>query len=254
MDTSDFTEDDLTPPVSSRGLPAVRVSAVRSDPPGLPPPASFSVFALGATEIRNLATLRQRDDWALWEPAVRKELEYAITIKSALTYRTHAQMRVARRDYPDVFEILHLVTPCVVKHDADGNMSRRKFRVTVADDRGRPNSKFAAETYSGAIDGATVRYLANLTLGRNGKRRYLDVQAAYFNGRKPHPGEPGGRSIWVPVPAGWDAFGYRSHADDGSRNWRGDRQRSRPSRRRAHLGQRLRRLPSERGFRAICRG
>jgi hypothetical protein len=98
-------------------------------------------------------------------------------------------------------------------------MSRRKFRVTVADVRGRPNSKFAAETYSGAIDGATVRYLANLTLGRRGKRRYLDVQAAYFNGRKPLPGEPGGRSLWAPVPAGWDAFGYRSHADDGSRNW-----------------------------------
>ena len=161
LDTSDFSEDESTLPVTLMGPLDVRVSAVRSDPPGESSPASFNVFALGATEIRNLASLRQRDDWGLWEPAVRKELDHAIKTKSALTFRTSAQMRAARRAYPDVFEILHLVTPCVVKHDADGNMSRRKFRVTVADVRGRPNSKFAAETYSGAIDGATVRYLAH---------------------------------------------------------------------------------------------
>ena len=71
------------------------------------------------TKIRaSIIAAIERDDWDLWEPAVRKELEYAISTKSALTYRTLAQMCAARRDYPDVFEILHLVTPCVVKHDA----------------------------------------------------------------------------------------------------------------------------------------
>ena len=58
-------------------------------------------------------------------------------------------MRAARRDFPDVFEILNLVTPCVIKHDAAGNPVRRKFRITAADARSRTNSKFAAETYSG---------------------------------------------------------------------------------------------------------
>jgi hypothetical protein len=56
-------------------------------------------------------------------------------------------------------------------------------------------------------------------LGRNGKRRNLDVKGAYFEGRKLTPDEEGGRSLWAPVPAGWDEFGYKQYANDGSRNW-----------------------------------
>ena len=64
-----------------------------------------------------------------------------------------------------------------------------------------------------------MRYLTNATLGRRGKYRNLDVQNAYFEGRKVPPDEPGGRSLWAPVPEGWEFMGYRSRADDGSRNW-----------------------------------
>ena len=91
------------------------------------------VFGIGATELRSVAALRRRDDWALWEPAVQKELEYAIDVKKALRYRTNAEMRAARRDYPDVFEILNLVTPCVIKHDANGDPVKHKFCITAAD-------------------------------------------------------------------------------------------------------------------------
>jgi hypothetical protein len=177
------------------------------------------VFGIGATEFRSLAALRSRDDWALWEPAVRKEVDHAFKVKRALTYRTHADMRAARREFPASFEILNLVTPCVIKHDADGNPIKRKFRITIADARARANSKFAAETYSSAIDGSTVRYLTNATLGRRGKYRNLDVQNAYFEGKKIPPEEHGGRSLWAPVPEGWDVLGYETRARDGTRNW-----------------------------------
>jgi hypothetical protein len=128
-------------------------------------------------------------------------------------------MRPARLQYPDSFEILNLVTPCVIKHDADGNPTRRKFRITAADARSRANSKFAAETYSGAIDGASVRFLTNITRGRGGRLRFLDVTAAYFEGRKTPPSEPGGRSLWAPIPDGWEIFDLPARADNGSRNW-----------------------------------
>ena len=185
--------------------------------PGALPDAH--VFGIGATEFRSLAALRSRDDWALWEPAVRKEVDHAFKVKRALTYRTHEEMRAARREFPASFEILNLVTPCVIKHDADGNPIKRKFRITIADARARANSKFAAETYSGAIDGSTVRYLTNATLGRRGKYRNLDVQNAYFEGKKIPPEEHGGRSLWAPVPEGWDVLGYETRARDGTRNW-----------------------------------
>ena len=176
-------------------------------------------LAIGSTEIKNLAALRRREDWPLWEPAVRAEIDHAVKVKGALTYRTSREMRAARLAYGDVFEILHLVTPCVIKHGADGTMARRKFRITAADARSRVGSKFAAETYSGAIDGSTVRFLTKITLGRGGVLRFLDVKGAYFEGTKVLPGEPGGRSIWAPVPEGWDVFGYYARAADGSRNW-----------------------------------
>ena len=112
------------------------------------------------------------------------------------------------------------VTPCVIKHDANGIPVKRKFRITAADAVDRPNSKFAGETYSGALEGSSTRFLTNITRGRGGKLRYLDVQAAYFNGRKIPPTEPGGRSLWAPVPAGWDISDYATHAADQARTLR----------------------------------
>ncbi len=107
----------------------------------------------------------------------------------------------------------------MVKHGVDVKVLRRKFRITAADARDRAGSLFSAETYSGAVDGATVCFLANVTLGRGGRRRKLDVKGAYFEGRKIPPTEEGGRSLWALVPYGWDRLGYKQFADNGTRNW-----------------------------------
>ena len=45
------------------------------------------------------------------------------------------------------------------------------------------------------------------------------MKGAYFEGRKVPPEEEGGRSLWAPVPAAWDEFGYKQFDDHGARNW-----------------------------------
>ena len=83
-----------------------------------------------------------------------------------------------------IYEVLNLVTPCLIKHDADGSVLRRKFRITAADACIRDGFKFTGETYSGAVERSSVRYIANVTLGRLGvMTRNLDVKGAYFEGR-----------------------------------------------------------------------
>ena len=133
---------------------------------------------------------------------MRKELNHAINVKSALTYRSNAEMRAARKSFPDVFEIINLVTPCMIKHDTQGQPVKYKFRITAADAASRTNSKFQGDTYSGALEESSTRFLTSITRGRGGKLRYLDVEAVYFNGRKTPPTEQGGRSLWTPVPDG----------------------------------------------------
>ena len=178
-----------------------------------------TVFGIGATEYRSVAALQRLHDYSEWEPAVRAELEYAFK-KKAITLRTGAEFKAARARFPGQHEVLNLVTPCVIKHDADGKVLRRKFRVTAADVGKHPDSAFVTETYSGAVDGSSIRFIANATLGRprKGKRRGLDVKGAYFEGKKLTP-EEGGRSLWAPIPAGWDKFGCPAVGKDGTRNW-----------------------------------
>ena len=178
-----------------------------------------SIFSIGATEHRSVAALQRLPDFEEWKPAVRAEIGHAID-KNAITVRPHSAFQAARKRFAGRHEVLNLVTPCVIKHDADGKVLRRKFRITAADVRGNPNSTCVTETYSGAVDGSTIRFIANATLGRplKGTRRGLDVKGAYFEGRKLPP-EEGGRSLWAPIPQGWVEFGCPAFGADGSRNW-----------------------------------
>jgi hypothetical protein len=212
------------------------------------------VFGIGATEYRSVAALQRLHDYSEWEPAVRAELEYAFK-KKAMTLRTGAEFKAARARFPGQHEVLNLVTPCVIKHDADGKVLRRKFRVTAADVGKHPDSAFVTETYSGAVDGSSIRFIANATLGRprKGKRRGLDVKGAYFEGKKLTP-EEGGRSLWAPhtcwvgqvrLPCGWQGRNTQLVRDHRQRPW--------VARRRPRVGRRLRRLPARRGVRAVHR-
>jgi hypothetical protein len=96
-----------------------------------------------------MSALQKLPNWAERAEAVRPELDHAIKMKKALTLRTHADMRAARRSFHHRHEVLNLVTPCVIKHDADGRVLRRNFCITAVDARKRPGSLYDAETFPG---------------------------------------------------------------------------------------------------------
>ena len=61
---------------------------------------------------------------------------------------------------------------------ADGTSGRIKVRTVVTDVA--KGSSFTGETYSGAVDDSSIRFLLAAILGRPGLRRYaLDVKNAY---------------------------------------------------------------------------
>ena len=146
---------DLTP-VAARTDPATSAAG------SLPSTGTVSAYGVGATEYRSVAALQKLPDYAEWVPAIQAEIDYAMR-KHALTLRPQSEFQAARRRFPGKHEVLHLVTPCVIKHDADGKVLRRKFRITAADVCDRPGSTFSSETYSAAVDGACVRFRSSRT-------------------------------------------------------------------------------------------
>ena len=187
------------------------------------PPASpgvTTVGSVGLTEFRSVRALRLHSgDWEGWKKVIAPELHSVINVKKAMVFKSAASFGEARKLYGDRLEVVHLVTPAVVKHDANGSVLRLKWRLTAGDKKNNSNSLFDGATYSGTVDDSFVRFLANLTLGRpNGRRRMIDVKGAYFEGSQ-RPPEDGGRIIWAPVPPGWDEFGYPEFGADGRRNW-----------------------------------
>jgi hypothetical protein len=62
----------------------------------------LSVFGvLGATEYRSISALRKLPDWDEWKKAVLPEIQHAVEVKQALTLRSDAEFRAARRQFRD---------------------------------------------------------------------------------------------------------------------------------------------------------
>ena len=180
----------------------------------------IKVGSVGLTEFRSVRALQTPGaNWEAWKVVIAAELDSVIGKKKAMVFKSASDFQEIRAQYKDRVEIVNLVTPAVVKHNADGEVLRLKWRLTAGDRKNNSASLFDGVTYSGAVDDAFVRFLACLTLGRpNGVRRTVDVKGAYFEGSQ-RPPEEGGRIIWAPVPPGWDEFGYPEFGADGRRNW-----------------------------------
>jgi hypothetical protein len=178
------------------------------------------VGSVGLTEFRSVRALKNHgDNWEAWKAVIAAELDSVIGKKKAMVFKSAADFQAARAQYKERVEIVNLVTPAVVKHNANGEVLRLKWRLTAGDKKNNTASLFDGVTYSGAVDDAFVRFLACLTLGRTqGVRRTVDVKGAYFEGTQRPPDE-GGRIIWAPVPPGWEEFGYPEFGTDGRRNW-----------------------------------
>ena len=111
-----------------------------------------------------------------WKEKALVELTMVIREKRALVPVTHEQYKAMKLLYGTRVENINVMTLGSVKTLADGTPSRLKVRTVVTDVK--KNSTFTGETYSGAVDDSTIRWLTAATLGRPGlKRRILDVKA-----------------------------------------------------------------------------
>ena len=165
--------------------------------------------------------MRALPDWNApggWRAVAQEEIDHVIKVKKALILRDHAAFCAARALYPDTHEVLNAVIVATQRRRANGDETHKKIRITVADVKDKPGSKFLGDVYSGAVDDTFVRFVANATLGRpNGRRQVLDVKGAYYE-VVTVPASAGGRSLWIPVPAGWEDLGYPERTN-GKRNF-----------------------------------
>jgi hypothetical protein len=136
------------------------------------------VDSIDFSEFRSVQALRKRSGrWDDWKKVIAPELHNAIEVKKAMVFLPSSAFKEARIQYGDRLEIVHLVTPAGSKFDANGNPLRLKWRLTVGDCKNNPSSLLDGITFSGTVDDAFVRCIANLTLGRpNGRRRMVDVK------------------------------------------------------------------------------
>jgi len=187
----------------------------------VPEPAGPLAAPPVSSTWRSIRALRALPDWDTpggWRAVAQEEIDHVIKVKQALIFRDHAAFAQARALYPNTHEVLNAVIVATQKRRANGDETHKKIRITVADVKGAPGSKFLGDVYSGAVDDTFVRFVANATLGRpNGRRRVLDVKGAYYEGVTV-PASAGGRSLWIPVPAGWEDLGYPERTD-GRRNF-----------------------------------
>jgi hypothetical protein len=148
-----------------------------------------------------------------WREKALIELNMVINEKKALVAVTHDEYRAIKLKYGERVEHIHVMTLGSVKTLADGTPGRLKVRTVVTDVA--KNSTFTGETYSGAVDDSSIRFLLAATLGRPGLKRYiLDVKGAYYQGTVPSP-EDGGRIIFVFAPKGWAALGFPEVDSEG---------------------------------------
>jgi hypothetical protein len=149
-----------------------------------------------------------------WKDKATLELDMVINQKKALVPVSHKAYLDCVERYGSRVEHINVMTLGSVKTLADGTPGRNKVRVVVTD---VANDTFTGETFSGAIEPCTVRWLLNATLGRLGlKRRMLDVKSAYYQGDVATP-EEGGRVIFVLAPHGWGALGFPETDSSGRR-------------------------------------
>lgn len=128
---------------------------------------NIPILSVGLTEFRSVRALCNNcDNWEDWKAVIRAELDSVIGKKMAIAFKSASEFQAARTLFGDHLKIVHLVTHAVVKHNAQGEVLCLKWRLTAGDRRKNAHSLFNGATYSGAVDDALVRFLANLTLGR----------------------------------------------------------------------------------------
>jgi len=149
--------------------------------------------------------------------AVKSEIDRVVDQFKVMHLVSAAEVRDAVRCYGrGRVEMRKLVLLITMKRSATtGEETRPKGRLALADlvCLGEVKDKFSATVALG-----TVKFLANVTLGRGGRFYTLDVAGAYLHGKPLQPAD-GGRVIFVPVPPGFAQFGFPEFDSNGNRNY-----------------------------------
>ena len=83
------------------------------------------VDSVGLTEFRSVRALKNHgDSWEAWKALIAAELDSVIGKKKAMVFKSAADFQAARAQYKERVEIVNLVTPAVVKHNANGEVLR----------------------------------------------------------------------------------------------------------------------------------
>jgi hypothetical protein len=188
---------------------------------------------IGRVPIRGVAQAQRHPEWArpnsLLKAACKAELVRVLETPfpgnntPTILVVPFSRYREDLAKYgPSVVQIKSIVMPIRAKHTPGGEFIKVAARVTYGD---VSMGAKAPQTYSACVGAPTVLGFANTSVqdtapGRPPARLVPnDVPGAYYMGTPPAPHELGGRSLFAPVPRGWDEFGYHDRDQEtGERN------------------------------------
>ena len=175
------------------------------------PEVSNVTLPPGRVEYRSISAAQQDPRWGTPDSgglceAVASEIERVVHEFEVMKLVSAATMHAARRNYGRLrVEVLKLVLLITMKRSpTTGEETRAKARLALQD---LVCLGIVKEKYSSVVAMSTVKYVANVTLGRRGRLYTLDVAGAYLHGRPLQPKE-GGRVIFAKVPPGFEQFGF----------------------------------------------
>ena len=121
--------------------------------------------------IRSVAAARKTGEWdgpGGWKEAAEDEIERVFVHFGSIKIVPATTRRDAIRKHgKGKVHTLHLVVPCKEKRNADGEVTRKKVRITAAD---LVSNGKIANTFAANLAGETSRLLTQLELGLPGAR------------------------------------------------------------------------------------
>ena len=100
------------------------------------------VGSVGLTKFRSVRALKNHgDNWEAWKAAIAAEFDSVIGKKKAMVFKSATDFQAARVQYKERVEIVNLVTPAMVKHNAYGEALLLKWRLTAGEKKNNTASR-----------------------------------------------------------------------------------------------------------------
>ena len=170
---------------------------------------------------KNVAEAMRRPDWEFWREAILKELLRISEQHKCWKVVPGRRKGEAERQYgSEKVSTHHLVMVLSIKRNANGEISRYKARLAVADKKDIDRDY---EVYSASVAPDSIRFLTSLTVRKGGTAEGRDVAGAYLFGQPEPYDSPNGRVILARIPEYFDDFfpelGIRRKDEHGRDNF-----------------------------------